>query len=69
VKIIEEAKPKLTIIQHFSKKMIDAEPMAEAREIQKRARQQVIAAKDGLIINPVSFSAKGRQTVLREGFY
>jgi len=65
VKIINIVKPKLAIIQHFGIKMIEADPMYEAREIQKKTSIQIIAAKDGMEINPLSYSSSLRQKTLK----
>ncbi|MBA3064437.1 hypothetical protein FP803_03285 [Candidatus Woesearchaeota archaeon] len=65
VNIITAVKPKLAIIQHFGIKMIEADPMYEAREIQKKTYTQVIAAKDGMAINPLSYSSSLRQKTLK----
>ena len=64
VKFLGKAKPKLAVITHFGIKMIEANPMYEAREIQKMSKIEVAAAKDGLLINPVSFSSRMRQISL-----
>ncbi len=64
IKFIQKAKPKLAVINHFGIKMIEANPMYEAREIQKESKMEVVAAKDGLLINPVSFSSRMRQVTL-----
>jgi ribonuclease BN (tRNA processing enzyme) len=64
VKIISKIKAPLSIITHFGSKMMQADPIQEAREIQKQTGQQVIAAKDGLSINPLSYSASLRQKTL-----
>ncbi|MBW2991263.1 MBL fold metallo-hydrolase [Candidatus Woesearchaeota archaeon] len=64
VEFIKKAKPKLAVITHFGIKMIEANPLYEAREIQKESKAEVVAAKDGLLINPVSFSSRMRQISL-----
>jgi len=64
VKIINEVKPRLAIITHFGIKMIESDPLYEVREIQKQTGVQLIAAKDGLIINPVSYAATEGQRTL-----
>jgi ribonuclease BN (tRNA processing enzyme) len=64
IKIIKKIKPKLTIITHFGIKMLKADPMYEAREIQKETGTQIIAAKDGMTINPISYSTGNRQKTL-----
>lgn len=56
VKIIESVKPKLAIITHFGIKMLKADFINEAREIQKHTKVQTIAAKEGMVINPISYS-------------
>ena len=59
--IINRVKPQLAIITGFGIKMIQADPLYEAREIQKNTSIQIIAAKDGMSINPISFAATTRQ--------
>ena len=56
IKIINEVKPKLAIITHFGIKMIKEDTLYQAREICKKTRIQVIAAKDGMSVNHYSFS-------------
>jgi ribonuclease BN (tRNA processing enzyme) len=58
VTIISKTKPKLAIITHFNLKMLQSDPIYEAREIQKNTGIQVIAAKDGMTISPGSYAAK-----------
>ena len=41
--------------------MIKADPLYEAREIQKSTGIQVLSAKDGMVIIPSSYSAKSSQ--------
>jgi ribonuclease BN (tRNA processing enzyme) len=62
--ILEKAKPNLAIITHFGLKMIQADPLFEAREIQKQSGVQVIAAKDGMNITPGSFALRKDQKTL-----
>ncbi|MBD3204411.1 hypothetical protein GF327_09040 [Candidatus Woesearchaeota archaeon] len=64
-KFIQEAHPRLAIITHFGIKMLQADPLYEAREIQKSTGIQVISAKDGMELNPVSFSSSVRQKTLK----
>jgi len=56
-KILNHVKPKLCIITHFGIKLINADPLYESRELQKRTGVQVIAAKDGMMVDPTSYSA------------
>jgi ribonuclease BN (tRNA processing enzyme) len=64
VKILEKTKPKLAVITHFGKRMLQADPLNEARELQKLTGVQVLAALDGMSINPVSYSADAKQRTL-----
>jgi len=64
IKIINQVKPQLAIIQHFGKQIIEADPLYESREIQKRTNVQVIHAQDGLTISPGSYSASLKQKTL-----
>jgi ribonuclease BN (tRNA processing enzyme) len=67
IKIIQKVNPRLAIITHFGHEMIKADPLYEIREIQKQTKVQTIAAKDGMIINPISYSASVGQKTL-QGF-
>jgi len=64
IKIIKKVNPRLAIISHFGLKMLESDPLYEAREIQKDTCVQVIAAKDGMVINPLSYSANQGQKTL-----
>ncbi len=57
VRILQKTEPRLAVITHFGKKMFAADPLCEARTIQKKSGVQVISAKDGMVINPTSYSA------------
>jgi ribonuclease BN (tRNA processing enzyme) len=65
IKIIQKVNPKLAVITHFSFEMIKADPLYEIREIQKQTKVQTIAAKDGMVINPISYSASQGQKTLQ----
>ena len=44
--------------------MVKSDPLYEAREIQKETKVQTIAAKDGMVLNPVSYSVyQGQRTL------
>jgi ribonuclease BN (tRNA processing enzyme) len=60
-KIIKKANPQLAVITGFGTKMSQSDPLYEAREIQRATGIQVIAAKDGMTINPMSFTTSVRQ--------
>lgn len=64
IKFLQKTKPKLAILTHFGVKMLDSDPIHQAREIQKRTESQVIAAKDGLVVNPVSYASSLKQRKL-----
>ena len=64
VNVINKVKPKLVIITHFGIKMLKADPLYEARDIQKKTGVQIISAKDGMMINPISYSSGLRQRTL-----
>jgi hypothetical protein len=65
IKVIKAVKPRLAIITHFGIKMIEEDPMYLIREIQKETGVQTIAAKDGMIINPLSYAIdKGQRTLV-----
>jgi len=67
INLVEKVKPALTILTGFGIKMIEHDPINEARKIQKETGCQVMAAKDGLRINPTDYSAKNKQKRL-QGF-
>lgn len=64
IKFLKKAKPSLAVITHFGIKMLSADPINEARTIQKESKVQVIAAKDGMVLNPYSYNASIRQKTL-----
>jgi ribonuclease BN (tRNA processing enzyme) len=66
IKILEKVKPKVAIITGFGIKMLEENPLNEARKIQKATGVQTMAAKDGLIINPDSYSVKNKQPRLNK---
>ena len=64
VKILEQISPQLTVLTHFGAKMLNADPLAQAREVHHATKKQVIAAKDGLHISPATYDVKKRQQSL-----
>lgn len=64
VRIIGKTKPKLVVMTHFGKDMINADPLNEARELQKATGVQVLGAIDGMSINPATYSADSKQRTL-----
>lgn len=65
IKIIKDVAPRLAIIQHFGIEMVKADPLYQIREIQKSTNIQTIAAKDGMIVNPLSYSVNQGQRTLQ----
>ena len=64
IKIIKKVNPRLAIITHFGINFLKADPLYVAREIQKETDCQVIAATDGMVINPVSYAIEPGQKSL-----
>ncbi len=64
IKIISKVKPKLAIITHFGTNFLKADPLYEVRDIQKETGCQVIAASDGMVINPISYAIEQGQKTL-----
>ena len=63
-KIISAIKPKLAVITGFGIKMIKEDVIEEARSIQRATGIQTLSAKDGMVINPLSYSVNLRQRTL-----
>lgn len=55
IQLISNVRPKLAILTHFGLDMLKADPIIEAREIQRITGVQTIAARDGLTITPEGF--------------
>jgi ribonuclease BN (tRNA processing enzyme) len=55
VTILNAVRPRAAILTHFSHEMINADPLYEAREVQKQTKVPTFAAKDGMLISPVPF--------------
>lgn len=63
--ILDTLKPRLCILTHFGKRMLEGDPLQEARSLQIQTGVQVIAATDGLTINPYSYAAEAQQKSLK----
>jgi len=61
VDIINEVKPSLVLLTHFGSELIKNDPLYEAREIQKLTNIQTIAARDGMVVEPLSYSPHLKQ--------
>lgn len=64
VKIVEDVKPQMVIVTHFGRKMLEHNPIIVAREISRRTGVQVVAAKENMSIDPLSYSAALKQKSL-----
>lgn len=66
VKLLNKAKPQLAVITHFGIKMVQEGPLSLAREIQRQTGVEVLAATEGMSINPSSFAGTMKQMPLNE---
>jgi len=64
IKILPQINPKLAILTHFGIKMEEIDILNETRRIQRESKVQAVAAKDGMVINPISYSVSLRQKTL-----
>ncbi|MCH8329647.1 MAG: hypothetical protein IIB81_04620 [Nanoarchaeota archaeon] len=64
INIIKKVNPRLAIITHFGINFLKADPLYEIREIQRETNCQVIAAKDGMVVNPISYDVQQDQKTL-----
>lgn len=64
IKLIQRVDPALAILTHFGTKVIHEDPLQISRDIHRITDVQTIAAKDGLIITPESYSSGMRQKTL-----
>ncbi len=67
IKIISHVRPKLAIMTHFGLEMLRADPIQEAREVQRITGVQTISAKDGLLVSPQNYGNHPRSPV--KGYY
>ena len=56
LQIISKVRPKVAILTHFGIDMLRADPINEARMIQRVTGVQTIAAKDGLVLAPEGYN-------------
>ena len=64
IKFLQDVRPILAIITGFGMKMIESDILDLIRKIQHETRVQTLAAKDGLIVNPLSFTTTLKQRKL-----
>ncbi|MBI4918706.1 hypothetical protein HY837_02160 [archaeon] len=65
VTILKQIKPDLAVITHYGKSIIQNNPLYEAREIQKQSKVSVLAAKEGMRIDPTAYLGESRQRILQ----
>lgn len=58
IKIVDHVKPKVAILTHFGFEMYKAGQLEEAREVQRATGVPTVAAKDGLLVYPESYTSK-----------
>lgn len=58
---INDVQPKVAIITGFGSRILESDILEEIRNIQKKTGVQTVAAKDGLSINPSSYSSANAQ--------
>ena len=64
-RLITKVRPRLAILTGFGSELIKSDPLYIARDIQRDTDTQVIAAKDGMVIDPLSYSiVSGQRTLL-----
>ncbi|MEM2121142.1 MAG: MBL fold metallo-hydrolase [Candidatus Woesearchaeota archaeon] len=61
-KIIDGIRPNLAIITHFGIEMLRENPLTEARNIAKKTSINVVAAKDGMVLNLDEYAPRHMQT-------
>ena len=64
IAFLKICKPQLAVITHFGAKMLDADPLAQARKIHQETGVQIVAAKDGLHIAPSNYDVQQKQQKL-----
>lgn len=55
-RIVLAVKPRVVVLTHFGLEMIKADPVEEARQVQRITGVPALAAKDGLLIDPESYT-------------
>ena len=54
----------MAIITHFGIDFIKSDPLYEVRDIQRETNCQIIAARDGMVVDPLSYSVEQGQKTL-----
>ena len=64
LKILTKVQPKLVVLTHFGSKMLAADPIEVTRQLEIKSKVNLMAAKDGMTLNPVTYSSGIRQKTL-----
>ncbi|HOI18753.1 MAG TPA: MBL fold metallo-hydrolase [Candidatus Woesearchaeota archaeon] len=64
IKFAKDARPSILLLTHFGIKMINANIISQARLIKQETGVETIAAKDGFLLEPLSYGLKGTQKTL-----
>ena len=64
IKIIKKNPPKLLILNHFKSRFLKQDLLYESRRLKKEFGVDTIIAKEGMIINPKTYSANLKQKTL-----
>ncbi len=54
-RLINEVRPRLVMLTHFGKEIIKGDAIYDARKIQQETNIRVLAAKDGLVLDPSEY--------------
>lgn len=65
IRFVTKVKPQLAVLTRFGKAMLEQDPVLEARKVHLETGVQVVAAMDGQVISPASYSAHGKQRQLK----
>lgn len=55
IRLVSHLKPRVVLMTHFSQDMLKADPLLEAREVQRQTGIQTIAVNDGFSITPQGY--------------
>lgn len=64
IRIIKKNPPKLLILNHFKSRFLKQDILYESRRLKKEFDVETIIAKEGMIINPKTYSANLKQKTL-----
>jgi hypothetical protein len=61
IKFIQIAKPRMVVVTGFGVKLLEGDLLGSIREMQRQTQIETVAAKEGLIFDPNSYSQSQRQ--------